>query len=167
VRPLRRRTSGISGTGAEPKADRRLHPRPAIVFPGPGRDARAHGEAARVAEDLDAKLARLEARLAELQREVGPAGPPPSAPAQRPDALEQFGVELRRLAHELVAAYDRVLAQERAVPPASGRRVLLEADADLQALAALERALATAPGVRAVELRGYAAGRASLVVDVS
>jgi hypothetical protein len=37
----------------------------------------------------------------------------------------------------------------------------------VHALAALERVLAGAPGVGAVELRGYAGGRATLLVDLS
>ena len=44
---------------------------------------------------------------------------------------------------------------------------MLEAQADLHALAALERALSDAAGVREVELRAYAGGDASLVVDLS
>jgi hypothetical protein len=143
-----------------------------------------------MSDDVEAKLAALEARLAELEAEAGgvppprepappreatppprpppapgPAAPPP-APSREADHLEQFGVELRRLSHELVAAYDRVLAHERQT--ARGRhRVVLETQADLEALAALERALTASPAVRAVELQSYAGGRASLVVDLS
>ena len=112
-------------------------------------------------DDLEAKLAALEARLDGLESEAG------GARAREPaDPLEQFGVELRRLATELVAAYDRVLAHERR-RPRSQHRLVLEAQADLHALAALERVLRQSPGVGAVELRAYAAGHASLVVDVS
>ena len=120
-----------------------------------------------MSEDVEAKLAALEARLNAVQAEVGgaPAPPPGPAPAQPPDPLDQFGVELRRLAAELVAAYDRVLAHERRRPGAQ-HRLVLEAQADLAALAALERALRESPGVASVELRAYAAGHASLVVDV-
>jgi hypothetical protein len=82
----------------------------------------------------------------------------------RSDPLEQFGVELRRLTVELVAAWERVAAHERG---RGAHRIVLEAQADLHALAALERALAEAPRVRTVELRAYAGGHASLVVDVS
>ena len=141
-----------------------------------------------MSDDVEAKLAALEARLAALQDEVTgssavrDAGPqpqpaPPPAPEQSPepppaepppppgDPLEQFGVELRRLSHELVAAYDRVLAHERRA--GGGRRVVLEVQADLASLAALERALTASPGVRAVELQAYAGGHASLVVQLS
>jgi hypothetical protein len=131
-------------------------------------------------EDVEAKLARLEARLKELEAETdvpveAPAPPPPppppkeerkEAPPAPPDHLEQFGVELRRLSHELVAAYDRVLAHERRAE--RGRhRVVLEVQADLASLAALERALTASPAVRAVELQAYAGGHASLVVDLA
>jgi hypothetical protein len=154
-----------------------------------------------MSDDVEAKLAALEARLAELEAEAGgtareaeppppprraeprsappPAPPPPRPPRPRsrpappppepepePDHLEQFGLELRRLSHELVAAYDRVLAHERRAGRAQ-HRVVLEVQADLTALAALERALTASPGVRAVELRAYAGGHASLVVDLS
>jgi hypothetical protein len=147
-----------------------------------------------MSDDVEAKLAALEARLAELEAEAAgtpapepaPApeaapprepppvpAPPPPAPAPAPprpappaDHLEQFGVELRRLSHELVAAYDRVLAHERRTE--RGRhRVVLEVQADLAGLAALERALAASPAVRAVELQAYAGGHASLVVDLA
>ena len=135
-----------------------------------------------MSDDVEAKLAALEARLKELEAEAGgepapPEPPPPPAPPPAPppspareagpaDHLEQFGVELRRLSHELVAAYDRVLAHERQA--ARGRhRVVLEVEADLTALAALERALVDSPGVRAVELQAYAGGRASLLVDLA
>ena len=172
---------------------------------------RPRGEAAmRMSEDVEAKLARLEARLSELQAEAGgevppgeppapaprpPAPPPPapsppapsqaapppppppaSAPApapapereppSEPDHLEQFGLELRRLSHDLVAAYDRVLAHERR-GGRGAQRVVLEVQADLRALAALERALDASPGVKAVELQAYAGGHASLVVDLA
>jgi len=60
---------------------------------------------------------------------------------------------------------DRVLAHERRT--GGGRRVVLEVQADLASLAALERALTASPGVRAVELQAYAGGHASLVVDLS
>jgi hypothetical protein len=82
------------------------------------------------------------------------------------DPLEQFGVELRRLAHELVAAYDRVLAHERRTRP-SRRTLVVETEAELRELAALERALAASPAIRAVRLRAYADGRASLAVELA
>jgi hypothetical protein len=143
-----------------------------------------------MSDEVEAKLEALEARLAELEAEAAgtpapepapaaeaaPPGEPPPAPAPSPpppprpappaDHLEQFGVELRRLSHELVAAYDRVLAHERRTE--RGRhRVVLEVQADLAGLAALERALAASPAVRAVELQAYAGGHASLVVDLA
>ena len=46
-------------------------------------------------------------------------------------------------------------------------RIVMEALADIHALSALERALGESPRVRTVELRAYAGGWASLVVDVS
>jgi hypothetical protein len=157
-----------------------------------------------MSDDVEAKLAALEARLAELEAEAEaggsaheaepappappprdeppraapPAPPPPPRPGSRPaapparppepepDHLEQFGLELRRLSHELVSAYDRVLAHERRAGRAQ-HRVVLEVQADLTALATLERALTASPGVRAVELQAYAGGHASLVVDLS
>ena len=129
-------------------------------------------------DDVQRTLADLEARLSALQADLAGAAPaapspqPPPAPAPPPeeqpvaaaDPLDQFGVELRRLATELVAAWDRVVEHERG---AGAHRIVLEARADLRALAALERALAAAPAVRTLDLRAYAAGHASLVVEVS
>jgi hypothetical protein len=46
-------------------------------------------------------------------------------------------------------------------------RIVVEALADIHALAALERALGESPRVRTVELQAYAGGWASLVVDVA
>ena len=113
--------------------------------------------------DVEQTLAALEQRLdalqSELHRTSPPRRPPPAA-----DPLDQFGVELRRLASELVAAWDRVVAHERG---RGAHRIVLEAQADLHALAALERALDEAPRVRTVDLQAYAGGHASLVVDVS
>jgi hypothetical protein len=182
-------TSGISGTGAKPKASIAGLSRPAIVFPGRERTSGGEG-ASGMSDDVEAKLEALEARLAELEAEAAgtpapepapapaddppraatpppPAAPPaPPRPAPPADHLEQFGVELRRLSHELVAAYDRVLAHERRTE--RGRhRMVLEVQADLAGLAALERALAASPAVRAVELQAYAGGHASLVVDLA
>jgi hypothetical protein len=158
------------------------------VFPGRERSSDGEG-ASGMSDDVEAKLEALEARLAELEAEAAgtpvpeppaaaeaaPSGepppataapPPPPRPAPPADHLEQFGVELRRLSHELVAAYDRVLAHERRTE--RGRhRVVLEVQADLAGLAALERALAASPAVRAVELQAYAGGHASLVVDLA
>jgi hypothetical protein len=68
------------------------------------------------------------------------------------------------LAEELVSAWDRVVAHERG---RGAHRIVLEAQADLHALAALERALAEAPRVRTVDLQAYAGGHASLVLDVA
>jgi hypothetical protein len=136
--------------------------------------------------DFDAKLDALERRLRELERDLGGqvlrsrgqphAGDEKADPARvsagggqvlqsSPDPLDAFGTELRRLAAELVAAWDRVVEAER--KGASVHRILLEAQADLHALAALERALSSAPAVRTLDLRAYAGGHASLVVEVS
>jgi hypothetical protein len=140
-----------------------------------------------VNDDLEATLNALEDRLRGLQAEFGrtsgpatapvtgsgplPEGSDPSASASHDvrsavDPLDQFGVELRRLASELVDAWDRVAAHERAAAR-TRHRLVLETQADVHALAALERALASAPGVRDLELRAYAGGHASLVVDLS
>jgi 2-aminoadipate transaminase len=100
------------------------------VCAGPPAGDRAP-EAKRVgtmAHDVDATLTTLERRLEELERELSgrshePAAAPPAPPAAAaPDPFEQFGAELRTVAGELVAAYDRVLALGRASPP--GRRAL-------------------------------------------
>jgi hypothetical protein len=132
-------------------------------------------------DDLEATLGALERRLHALQAELGArpgasapppppsygprpsSGPPPSSAAAA-DPLDQFGIELRRLASELVAAWDRVVAHERG---RGAHRIVLEAQADLHALAALERALAGTPAVRTLDLRAYAGGHASLVIEVS
>jgi hypothetical protein len=130
-----------------------------------------------MADDVEGKLAALEARLAALQAEAGVELPPPgpvaaaqesAPPPQAPladDPLERFGEELRTLAAELVAAYDRVLAHERALAR-TRHRIVLEAQTDVHALAALERALRASAHVHSVQLRAYAGGHASLVVDV-
>ena len=113
--------------------------------------------------DVEQTLAALEQRLDALQAELqGTSAPPPPTPSG--DPLDQFGVELRRLASELVAAWDRVVAHERG---GGAHRIVLEAQADLHALSAFERALSEAPRVRTVDLRAYAGGHASLIVDVS
>lgn len=146
----------------------------------------------RMSDDVEDTLAGLEARLRALQADLDLAAAPPP-PRQEPpaethrrstaeapppargegargggapatDPLEAFGAELRTLATELVSAWDRVVAAERG---RGSHRILLEARADLRGLAALERALADAPAVRTLDLRAYAAGHASLVVEVS
>jgi hypothetical protein len=120
--------------------------------------ARAAAKPLRMTDDVDARLDALERRLDGLQRELG-GEPPPRAPAEppasrrAPDPLDAFGAELRRLAAELVAAYDRVLAHERGAVR-SRHRILLAARADPVALAELQRALA-------------GDGEAALVVEVS
>jgi hypothetical protein len=99
----------------------------------------AAAKALRMTDDLDARLAALERRLDGLQRELG--GEPERAAAPGPpDPLDVFGAELRRLAAELVAAYDRVLAHERGAVR-SRHRILVAARADPAALADLRRAL--------------------------
>ena len=126
-----------------------------------------------MSDDAEQTLSALDARLRALQAELEGGGQilqssrgqtPPSVAGD--DPLERFGVELRRLAAELVDAWDRVAAAERA-SARTRHRVVLEAQADLHALAALERALSASPQVAAVELRAYAGGHASLIVDVS
>ena len=111
-------------------------------------------------QTLDALDERLRALQADLER-----GQILQSSTEA-DPLDRFGVELRRLATELVAAWDRVAAAERGAAR-TRRQVVLEAEADLHALAVLERALAASPEVRGAELRAYEGGRASLVVDLS
>ena len=113
-----------------------------------------------MSDDLEATLTALDERLRALQHDLEPAA---STPA---DPLDQFGVELRRLATELVDAWDRVVAHERG-GARTRHRIVLEAQADLHALSALERALQASPAIGDVELRAYAGGHASLIVDVS
>ena len=112
-----------------------------------------------MSEDPEQTLDALDERLRALQADLA-GGQTPA------DPLDQFGVELRRLATELVDAWDRVAAHERGAAR-TRRRIVLEAEADLHALAVLERALAASPEVRGAELRAYEGGRASLVVDLS
>ena len=164
--------SGISGTDAS-RRHRTPVPRAGVRVSGAGLQAGRRPPAAkppRMADDVEGKLAALEARLADLQAEAGvelPAPEPVPAP-QAPladDPLERFGEELRTLASALVAAYDRVLAHERALAR-TRHRIVLEAQTDVHALAALERALRASAHVHSVQLRAYAGGHASLVVDV-
>ena len=118
-----------------------------------------------MSDDLEATLTALDERLRALQGDLeGGQILNSGTPA---DPLDQFGVELRRLATELVAAWDRVVAHERSGARTGRHRIVLEAQADLHALSALERALKASPQIRDVELRAYAGGHASLIVDVS
>ena len=173
---LRRRWSGISGTGDE--ADDRL--------PAPwGRQSRLRGrprepqrESACV-EDLEATLDGLERRLRALQDELdapvdpapSPPPEPPPAPARpaplSPDPLERFGTQLRMSAEALLAAYDRALAEARGGGPGElfSEDVAVEARTDLPGLCALSGALGDVAGVHQVELRAYAGGHA--VLDVA
>ena len=127
-------------------------------------------------DDVEETLASLEQRLRALQAELDEDGEPapaprrftpsaPAAPAAPPpeDPLAAFGTELRRL----VDAWDRTVAAIRS----SGAdeltfrdAVALEARGELPALCALDAALRTIPGVRAVNLRAYAGGAAALEV---
>ena len=133
-------------------------------------------------EDVETILAGLEARLRALQSEIdatddgdvpsteeaprAPTPPPPSvsrsSAAGEPDALEEFGRDLRNLA----AKYDRVIAQTRGLKPSEGilfrDDVALDARADLDGLCALARALVQIPGIAHTDLRAYAGGHAAL-----
>jgi hypothetical protein len=135
-----------------------------------------------VSDDVERTLADLEARLRTLQAQLDPGRAeeqrveerPEPAPARAErfeplaaDPLDQFGDELRRVAHELVGAYDRVLARSRGRGRERRHRIVLEAETDIHGLAALARALEAAPGVASVELGAYAGGHASLVVELS
>ena len=117
-----------------------------------------------MSDDPSRTLDALDERLRALQSDL--EGGQILHSSTEPDPLDQFGVELRRLATELVEAWDRVVAQQRA-GARTGHRIVLEAQADLHALSALERALKASPQIRDVELRAYAGGHASLIVDVS
>ena len=128
-----------------------------------------------MSDDVEHTLEALDARLRALQDDL--EGGQILHPSRgqilhpsTPDPLDQFGVELRRLATELVAAWERVAALERQRPaagPAAPRTIVLEADADLHALATLERALAASPEVREVGLRAYTDGHATIAVELS
>lgn len=119
--------------------------------------------------DVEATLARLEARLQALQAELlgapvsSPLPSPPAAPPA-PDPLEDFGRELRRTADHLVEAFDRALTRSRggADGPVFAEDVAVEVQADFPNLCALHGALGRIPGVHAVELRAFAGGHAAL-----
>lgn len=135
-------------------------------------------------DDVEATLARLEARLQALQAEIA-APPARAAPAERSmprreaevapartaptadlDALEHFGHELRQTAGHLVEAYDRALARARgdADGPLFTEDLAMEVRADFPSLCTLHAALAQVPGVHAVDLRAYAGGHAALEI---
>jgi hypothetical protein len=76
------------------------------------------------------------------------------------DPLERFGGELRRL----VELWDETLSELRGEAMPFSGAVTLEARADLQQLAELDRVLGAVPGVVSVGLRAYAAGHAALDV---
>src|SRR5687768_6738098 len=151
-------------------------------------------------EDVETMLAGLEERLralqAELDAEEAPLPPPPAPPRAEPpppraeppppppppapaaegttpalDALDRFGDDLRRVARDLVASYDRALAQAHGLPAGEGilfrDEVALDATADLRGLCAIGAALPRIRGVAHADLRAYAGGRGAfdLVLD--
>jgi hypothetical protein len=87
----------------------------------------------------------------------------PAAKPLRVD-VEQTLADLERQLDALQAELAGPITAERV---AAGHRIVLEALVDIHALSAFERALGESPRVRTVELRAYAGGWASLVVDVS
>ena len=134
-------------------------------------------------DDVEAVLAGLEQRLHALQAELeedgapaafappaGPASspppPPPSPPSPPAAALERFGEDLRRSTRELVAAFDRALAEARGLPAGDALlfrdEVALEAEASLRQLCELGAALERIAGIGPVDLRAYAGGHAAL-----
>jgi hypothetical protein len=133
-----------------------------------------------MSDDVEAVLAGLEQRLRALQAEIdedeavepAPAQPAPvepapvrvePAPGGAAAALERFGEDLRRATRELVAAYDRALAETRGVGGVLFRDdVALEADVGLRGLCELAAALEAIEGVAHVELRAYAGGHAAI-----
>lgn len=152
-------------------------------------------------DDVETMLAGLEQRLRALQAELDAEEEAPAAPAPRPaqgaqqpsvaapppppppaasastggspalDALDRFGDDLRRVARELVASYDRALADAHGLPAGEGilfrDEVALDATADLRGLCALGEALPRIRGVAHADLRAYAGGRGAfdLVLD--
>ena len=131
-----------------------------------------------MSDDVEAVLAGLEQRLRALQAEIDedeaieePVVEPPPAPLPTPGpvpggaaaALERFGEDLRRATRELVAAYDRALAETQGVGGVLFRDdVALEADVGLRELCELAVALDAIEGVAHVELRAYAGGHAAI-----
>jgi hypothetical protein len=131
-------------------------------------------------DDVEETLASLEQRLRALQAELdaeaeavpprfAEAAPEPrrfpraDAPPPRPDPLEAFGAELRRLVDvwdQTVAALRRGGGEAMVFVGA----VALEARGDLPQLCALERALRGIDGVATVNLRAYAGGAAAIEV---
>ena len=124
-------------------------------------------------DDVETTLAGLERRLRALQAELDEPEPAGTVPAQTPgtvpvrppvpaDPLEVFGSDLRRL----VASFDRMLAELRGPPTAAGYvftgDVAIDAIVDFDGLCALGRALTGLDGVRSVDLRAYAGGRAAI-----
>ncbi|HEX8083997.1 MAG TPA: hypothetical protein VF529_06870 [Solirubrobacteraceae bacterium] len=125
-------------------------------------------------DDVEETLASLEQRLRALQAELdaeAEAAPPleprrfprADAPPPRPDPLEAFGAELRRL----VDVWDQTVAALRrggGEAMVFAGAVALEARGDLPQLCALERALRGIDGVATVNLRAYAGGAAAIEV---
>ncbi len=129
-------------------------------------------------DDLETTLDGLERRLRALQDELDAPGPPPAppvvpaapsalAPPAPADPLERFGEQLRASAEQLLAAFDRALAEARGGEAGEvfAEDVAVEARTDLPGLCALSGALGDVTGVHQVELRAYAGGHA--VLDVT
>ena len=123
-------------------------------------------------DDVEETLASLEQRLRALQAELDADDESAPEPRRfvprrepRPDPLERFGADLRRL----VDAWDRTVAEVRS-GDAEGAvfrgGVALEARGDLPGLCALDAALRAVPAVRSVTLRAYAGGAAALEVTL-
>ena len=126
-----------------------------------------------MADDVETTLAGLERRLRALQAELDDPEPElepepeeavsvPVRPPVPADPLEAFGSDLRRL----VSSFDRMLAELRGPPTAAGYvftgDVAIDAIVDFEGLCALGRALTGVDGVRSVDLRAYAGGRAAI-----
>ena len=129
-------------------------------------------------DDPETMLAGLEQRLRALQIELAEPEPvpvpaaaaaPPSSITRPPDPadpLVAFGEDLRRL----VGSFDRIVAELRGPPTASGYvftgEVAIDAAVDFDGLCALGHGLEQVDGVATVDLRAYAGGRAAIDVTL-